>query len=80
MRIDAIDDQIVDLLVERFAVVGEVADIKKREGLAIVQTARVDEVKNRVAARANAAGLDGDLLRAIYTLIIDHAHKVEDKR
>ena len=78
-RIDALDDQIVDLLVERFAVVREVGEIKKTQGIEVVQSTRADEVKNRVAARADAAGLDGNLLRAIYTLMIDHAHVLENK-
>lgn len=78
-RIDAIDDQVVDLLVERFGIVREVGEIKKRENIEIVQSNRAEEVKNRVANRASHAGLDGDLLRAIYTLIIDHAHVVEHK-
>jgi len=75
--IDALDDQIVDLLVERFGIVHEVARIKARDGIAVVQSTRAEDVKARVAIRAQNAGLDGKLLRDIYTLIIDHAHVVE---
>jgi len=78
-RIDALDDRIVDLLVERFAIVREVGEIKKAQGIVVVQSHRVEEVKDRVAARAEAAGLEGSLLKAIYTLLIDHAHVIENK-
>jgi chorismate mutase len=76
-EIDVIDEQMVDLLVKRFDVVHAVGELKARENIAVVQSARAQAVKDRVAAMAQARGLDGDLLRAIYTLIIDHAHKVE---
>lgn len=78
-RIDAIDDRIVDLLIDRYRIVREVVDIKHRSDLSVVQSARVDQVKDRVAARAAAAGLDGELLRALYTRIIDHAHVLEHR-
>lgn len=79
-EIDALDEQIIKLLVDRFDVVKAVGDLKAREGLSVIQSERAEQVKARVAALANARGLDGELLRAIYTLIIDHAHVLEQAR
>lgn len=76
-EIDVLDEKIVKLLAERFEIVHAVGELKAREGIEVVQTKRAEEVKDRVAAMAEAQGLDGGLLRAIYTLIIDHAHVVE---
>ena len=76
-QIDVLDEQIVKLLVDRFKVVHAVGELKAREGIEVVQSTRAQAVKDRVAGMAEAQGLDGDLLRAIYTLIIDHAHVVE---
>ncbi len=75
--IDRLDNAIVDLLVERFQIVASVGRLKARDGIAVVQSARAEQVKERVAAMASAKGLDGDLLRDIYTLMIDHAHVLE---
>ena len=77
-RIDAIDEQLVALLAQRFRIVAEVGHIKAREGIAVVQSDRARAVKDRVVAMARAQGLDGDLLRAIYDLMIDHAHTLEN--
>lgn len=76
--IDQLDSQIVDLLVKRFGIVDAVGLLKAQEGIAVVQSARAQEVLDRVAALAEERGLDGNLLRAIYTLMIDHAHVVEN--
>jgi chorismate mutase-like protein len=79
-EIDRLDDAIVRLLVERFEVVKAVGRLKTRAGIAVVQGERVEVVKSRVARLAAEQGLDGDLLRAIYTLIIDHAHIIETEK
>lgn len=78
-EIDRIDEKIIALLVERFGIVHTVARLKAEHNIPVVQGARAEAVKARVAALAEAQGLDGTLLRNIYTLIIDHAHVVEDK-
>ncbi len=77
--IDRLDENIVRLLVERFHIVDAVGQLKAREGLPVVQSQRAEEVKDRVARLASEQGLDGGLLRAIYTLLIDHAHILEHR-
>ncbi len=76
-RINVLDDQIVDLLVERFDIVRDVADLKARENIAVVQSDRVKEVVTRNVDRAKAKGLDADLVRDLYVRIIDYAHVLE---
>ncbi|MBU6235515.1 MAG: chorismate mutase [Alphaproteobacteria bacterium] len=77
-KIDELDEKIISLIVERFGVVRAVGKWKAENNVPVVQSARAEEVKARAAALASAKGLDGQLLRDIYTLIIDHAHVVED--
>lgn len=76
-EIDAIDDRIVDLLVARFEIVTAVGQLKTRENIDVVQGVRAEQVKTRVANRAAQKGLDGELVRRLYTAMIDHAHVVE---
>ena len=76
-EIDAIDDQLIDLLARRFGIVREVAAVKRREGLSVVQSARAIEVVERNAARGAEYGLEPDLVRRIWTEMIDEAHRIE---
>lgn len=78
LKIDEIDNQIIDLLVERFGVVRQVGHLKTAENIKIVQSKRVIEVVERNAQRAQEKGFDPDVVREIYTLLIDHAHNLED--
>ena len=78
-RIDTIDERILGLLGERFAVIREVAAFKAPRGLPAVIPERVAEVRERCAAQAQSHGLEPDFIRRLYTLIIDQACRLEDR-
>ena len=76
-RIDALDDRIVDLLAERMDIVREVGAIKAKNGITLIQSDRVNEVRERCAVRGANKGLNPELIRRIYNEIIDEAHQLE---
>ncbi|MDB5490913.1 MAG: chorismate mutase type family protein [Micavibrio sp.] len=78
-RIDALDDKIVDLLIERVGIIREVGHLKAREGIPAILPDRVTEVRERAAARAAARGLDADLVRRLYTILIDYSCNLEEE-
>ena len=51
-RINVVDDQIVDLLVERYRIIREVGAFKEKHNIPTVVEDRVKEVINRVGDRA----------------------------
>lgn len=77
-RIDALDDKIVDLLVERTKIIREVGVLKAREGIPAILQDRVDEVRERAAARAAERGMDADLVRKLYAILIDYSCTLEE--
>jgi chorismate mutase len=78
-RIDAIDDQIVDLLVRRIGVIREVAQLKYDNDIPAVLQDRVDQVRERNADRAAARGIDADLVRQLYARLIDFSCNLEEE-
>lgn len=77
-HIDDLDDRIVDLLVERTEIIREVGHLKFRENIPAFLQNRVDEVRERAAARAEKKDLDPDLVRQIYTILIDYSCELEE--
>lgn len=69
-KIDALDDQIVDLLVARENIIREVSNVKYDKNVPAVLKKRVDEVINRTTNRAIENGTDGDYVSEIYTKIV----------
>jgi len=78
-QIDALDDEIVRLLAERFAVVRQVAEVKRARKIPAVLPDRIAAVKARAAKNAAPLGLDPDFMRRLYGLIIDEACRIEDE-
>lgn len=76
-RINLIDNQIVDLLVERYKIIREVGLFKEENNIPTVVEERVKEVINLVGDRA---GEDyEDIVCEIYALMIAIAHDLEDE-
>jgi chorismate mutase len=76
-RIDALDNQIIDLLGQRLDIIKEVSVLKAREGIAPVLKGRVDEVRDRCVALGHAKGYDTETMYALYSQIINYSCKVE---
>lgn len=76
-EIDALDDQIITLLRERFEIVQKVGHHKAQNNLDVVQTGRVQEVLDRVRGLASQQALDPDFIGNLYQVMIDHAHVLE---
>ena len=77
-RIDAIDDQLIDLLAQREAIIREVADIKAAHGIPAVLPDRVEAVRERAAKRAAENGMDATFVRTLYQQLIDHSCDLEE--
>ena len=77
-ELNEIDKNLIDLLGRRFEIIREVGEYKKEKNIPMMQSKRVDEVKDRCAIMGEEQGLDGDFIRGLYTLIIDEACRIED--
>ena len=77
-ELNTIDEQIIALLGQRYAICRNVARHKKEQQIPMMQHSRVNEVKERCAKLAIAQNIDPDFVRNLYSLIIDEACKIED--
>jgi chorismate mutase len=69
-KIDAIDEKIVLLLQERMDICKSIGAFKVKNGLAVKDHRREDEVYLHVMAKALEAGLDPQKVEAIFKNII----------
>jgi chorismate mutase len=70
-RLDAVDEQLVDVLHERGLLIGEVIRYKRKCGMAVVDRSRADEMLARIEALAAAKGLDPRIARQVLRAVID---------
>ncbi len=76
-RIDALDDRIIALLAERYALLRTVVTIKKDHDLPHRIESRVQEVLQRNEAKGVASGLPPGYVHGLYDYIIEQAHRFE---
>ena len=68
-RIDAVDEELVTLFLERMTLSGEIARAKAEEGLAVFDPEREEKVLERVAAQSGDMGsYTAGLYRTIFEL------------
>ena len=77
-RIDALDEEIVGLLARRLEVIREVGALKFRENIPAVLDDRVEAVREHAASVAAERGMDPDLVRRIYTILIEYSCNLEE--
>lgn len=77
VKIDSIDNSIVDLLGSRFDVVRQVAEAKKSGNIPVMQPNRVQEVKSRCKERASRNNVSTEFVDALYQMIIEEACRIE---
>ena len=75
--IDRLDKEIGDLLVSRFAVVKQIGEIKKREGIPVTNTGREAVVIERARSASQDAG-EKEALERIYRTVIEESKKLEN--
>lgn len=68
-QIDALDDQFVDLLAQRFELIFEISELKKGSGEEVYQPQREQLILKRVVERGKAVGLNPLLLQALFIQI-----------
>ncbi|MEZ5826319.1 MAG: chorismate mutase [Geminicoccaceae bacterium] len=78
-QIDAIDVELVEMLVRRSRYIDRAVELKKIEGLPARVADRVAEVLDRVAAAAGDRGLDPELVRSLWSDIIEWSIRRESR-
>ncbi|RKY57281.1 MAG: chorismate mutase [Candidatus Latescibacterota bacterium] len=76
MRIDVIDEILVDLLNRRAAFALEIGRLKKRYGLPIHMPEREEEILEHVQ-RVNKGPLTDDMVKRLFERILDESRRLE---
>ena len=77
-KIDAFDEQMLDLLVQRLAVSKEIGEIKASHGLNVGDSNREREIIDRLAEKLEGK-LDKDDITAIFTPVYHISKKLQKK-
>lgn len=75
--IDAIDEQILDLIKSRMEVVIEIGQAKKQTKADIIDQSRESEIYQRLMEKSIEKGIDPNVVKKIWKLLIEAAYEAE---
>jgi 4-amino-4-deoxychorismate mutase len=78
-QLDALDLTLLDAVRDRIRCCVRIADVKRRDGVPMMQPHRIAHVQERAAAYAAENGVDATFLQRLYELIIDETCRVENQ-
>jgi chorismate mutase/prephenate dehydratase len=70
-RLDALDGQLAEILIERGRLIREVIDFKRVNGVGVVDRRREDEMLARIEGLASDGGLDPRIARQVLRAVIE---------
>jgi chorismate mutase-like protein len=76
-QLDALDSVLLDTLRDRIRCCVRIAEVKRRQGVPMMQPQRIAHVQQRAVAYAAEHGLDAQFLQRLYDQIIDETCRVE---
>ena len=79
LAIDHLDDELVALFAKRFAIVNQVVEVKKAEGLPAAIPERVAEVVARVKLKAETQGFPAATAEKLWRLLIADMIEFEEQ-
>jgi 4-amino-4-deoxychorismate mutase len=77
--LDRLDEDIAGLLGQRFEICREIALYKREHEIAMMQPARVEEVRARYLRRGGDAGLPSEFIAELFELLIGATCRMEDE-
>ncbi len=78
-EIDTLDQELIQILAQRFDICRQVAIYKRHVGMPMMQPDRVNAVKDRCSKLGEKHGVNPEFLRRLYELIINESCQIEDK-
>lgn len=76
--IDELDDDLLELLSQRFDLVKRVKSVKSEKGIGTLQQDRFDDILSRLTKESVDKGLDPEMVKDIWEVIHKYSLKVQD--
>ena len=84
LKIDDLDDKLVDILSKRMKIVDEIGNLKKEHNVSVLQNERWQSIINRMKSEENQKGLTEDFILQLFKLVhqesISHQNKIINKK
>jgi len=76
-EIDKLDDELLHIFAKRIEIVKKIGTLKNNNNLPLVDKKRKNELLELITKKAESLGLSKEFIKSLYSLIHDHAVKIQ---
>lgn len=80
LKINEVDEELLDLIIERLRIVQEIGQVKKENGVGIIDENREKEILDRLIAKADEKGINPDVVRKIWRVLMEISYEIEGEK
>ena len=80
LKIDEVDQKLLDLIKERLELVKEIGQLKKESGIKVVDRAREEEILDRLEVLAKKKSIELEIIKRIWKILIEISYEIEGEK
>lgn len=77
LKIDELDQKILELIAQRLENVKQIGKIKKENGIGIIDENREKELLDRLIAKANDKGINPEVIKKVWKVLMEISYEIE---
>jgi len=76
--IDTLDENIIELLAERFVIAAKIGNIKKNLDIDVVDSIREKALLDKLSEKAKSSGLREEFIHNLWAIVLKESHQMQN--
>lgn len=77
LKIDEVDEQLLELVIKRLQIVQEIGRAKSEEGIGIIDKNREQAVLEKLTRQAEEKGIDPEIVKKVWKVLMEISYEIE---
>lgn len=80
IKIDEVDEKVLALIIERLDLVEKIGELKKENGIEIVDEDREQQVLNKLTGLASEKNIDPEIIKKVWKTLMEVSYQIEGEK
>lgn len=80
LNIDEVDQKILALIIERLNLVKKIGDLKKENGIEILDGKREEQVLSKLTILASEKNIDTEIIKKVWKTLMEVSYQIEGEK
>lgn len=79
LKIDEIDEKLLELIVKRLKTVKEIGKVKRENGIVVIDKDREKEIMDKLTKKAKNSGINPEVIKKVWKVLMKISYELEGK-